>query len=122
MTVATMSMFLGTIILAIFMTLESPVEQVPNITPEYWVYILVLAMLPGSLALLIWYKILQKNEVSRIILFIYLIPVFATAISYVWPGEFIKLSTIIFAFLIACGVGIAQYEKSNKKQKGTRIN
>jgi drug/metabolite transporter (DMT)-like permease len=116
LTVATISMFLGTIILAIFMTLEAPGEKVPSISLNIWYIILVLALLPGSLALLIWYIILRTSEVSRIILFIYLIPVFATVISYFWPGEEIKLTTIIFAFLIVCGVGIAQYEKSNKKE------
>lgn len=116
LTVATISIFLGTIILAIFMTLEAPGEKVPSISLYNWYIILVLALLPGSLALLIWYIILRTTEVSRIILFIYLIPVFASVISYFWPREEIKLTTIIFAFLIVCGVGIAQYEKSNKKE------
>jgi drug/metabolite transporter (DMT)-like permease len=113
-TVATISMLLGTMILAVFMTLESPAEKVPMISVNNWYIIIVLALLPGSLALLVWYQVLRKSEVSRLILFIYLIPVFATAISYFYPREIIKLSTIIFAFLIVCGVVIAQYEKSKK--------
>lgn len=116
LTVATMSMLLGTAILAVFMIFESPWEKVPTISLYYWNIILVLALLPGSLALLIWYKILRTSELSRIILFIYLIPVFATAISYFWPKEVIKLSTVLLAFLIVCGVFIAQYERSNKKK------
>jgi drug/metabolite transporter (DMT)-like permease len=115
--VATVSMLLGTMILAVFMVFESPAKKVPAISLDYWIIVVVLALLPGSLALLIWYKILKTAELSRIILFIYLIPVFATAIAYVWPGEIIELSTILFAFLIVCGVAIAQYERRKKAER-----
>jgi drug/metabolite transporter (DMT)-like permease len=117
LTVATMSMFMGTIILAVFMMLESPGEKIPEITPYFWVIILILAMLPGTLALLVWYNILRTSEVSRVILFIYLIPVFATAIAYFWPGEVIKLGTVIFAALIVFGVVIAQYDWGKRSRR-----
>lgn len=115
--VATLSMFLGTLILALFLVFESPTKDVPSISLEYWLIIIVLALLPGSLALLIWYKILKDTEVSQLILFIYLIPVFATAIAYFWPGEIISPYTIFFAFLIVCGVMIAQHDKMSKSEK-----
>jgi drug/metabolite transporter (DMT)-like permease len=115
LTVATMSMFLGTVFLACLMIFESPAERIPQISTRGWVIVLLLAMLPGTLALLVWYHILRTSEVSRIILFIYLIPIFATAISYFWPGEVIKLTTVIFAALIIFGVLAAQYEKIEKK-------
>jgi drug/metabolite transporter (DMT)-like permease len=116
LTVATITMFLGTLILGAFMVFESPLERIPQISFSGWMIVIVLAILPGTIALLIWYKILRTTEVSRIILFIYLIPVFATAIAYFWPGEEIKLTTILFAFLIVCGVAIAQYERKNNKK------
>jgi drug/metabolite transporter (DMT)-like permease len=108
---ATISMFLGTIILIVLMIFESPTQEVPKISAQSWIIILILAMLPGALALLVWYSILKTTEVSRIILFIYLIPIFAAVISYIWLKEEILLTTIIFGFLILCGVAIAQYEK-----------
>lgn len=116
LTVATMSTFLGTVILAVFSLLESPHEKIPQISLYSWNIIVILALFPGSFALLVWYWILRTSELSRIILFIYLIPVFATAIAYFWPGEVVTLSTIVFAALIICGVGIAQYEIENKKK------
>jgi drug/metabolite transporter (DMT)-like permease len=116
-TVAAISMFLGTIILAFFMMFESPVERIPEISLNGWIIVLVLAALPGTMALLVWYRVLRTSEVSKIILFIYLIPVFATTIAYFWPGEKILPTTIVFAALIVCGVVIAQYEKRNKNNK-----
>jgi len=113
LTVATTSTFLGTIILAVISIFESPFEKVPEISLYSWNIIIILALFPGSFALLVWYWILRTSEVSRIILFIYLIPVFATAIAYFWPGEAITLSTIILAALIICGVATAQYERKN---------
>jgi drug/metabolite transporter (DMT)-like permease len=121
MSTATLSIFLGTVILAVFSIVESPFEKVPAISLYSWNLIVILALFPGSFALLAWYWILKTSEVSRIILFIYLIPVFATAIAYFWPGEIITLSTIFFAALIICGVAIAQYEKGSKvkSEKGS---
>ncbi|UCE36510.1 MAG: DMT family transporter [Thermoplasmata archaeon] len=114
LTVAIISMLLGTVILAVFSILESPHEKVPSISLYSWNIIVILALFPGSFALLVWYWILRTSELSRIILFIYLIPVFASAISYFWPGEIITLSTVVFAALIICGVAIAQYERRIK--------
>jgi drug/metabolite transporter (DMT)-like permease len=121
MSTATMSIFLGTVILAVFSIFESPFEKVPAISLYSWNIIVILALFPGSFALLAWYWVLRTSEVSRIILFIYLIPVFATTIAYFWPGEVITLSTILFAALIICGVAIAQYERGNK-DKGEKAS
>ncbi len=112
---ATMSMFLGTIILIGLTILESPTQRIPQITAEGWVIILILAILPGALALLVWYMILRTTEISRIILFIYLIPIFAAVISYIWLREEILPSTVIFGALIICGVVIAQYQRKNRE-------
>ena len=111
---ATISMFLGTIILIVLMIFESPTQRIPQITAEGWVIILILSILPGALALLVWYTVLKKTEVSRIILFIYLIPIFAAVISFIWLEEEILLSTIVFGALILFGVIIAQYERKNR--------
>ena len=111
LTVAVVSMTIGTVILALLSIFENPVDGIVNLSPRIWVIVILLALLPGSLALLIWYKVLRTSELSRLILFIYLIPVFATAISVYWPGEVVTISTVLFALLIVCGVMIAQYEK-----------
>jgi drug/metabolite transporter (DMT)-like permease len=118
---ATMSMFLGTIILIGLMIFESPAQNIPKISVEGWIIILILAILPGALALLVWYTVLKRAEVSRIILFIYLVPIFAAIIAYIWLKEEILLTTIIFGFLILCGVVIAQYEKKNRVETKLRL-
>ncbi len=113
-TIALLSMVIGTLILAVLSIFESPQEHMAQISAYHWLIVVILALLPGTLALLIWYKILRTTEVSRLILFIYLIPVFATAISYFMLEEIITLNTVLFALLIVCGVMIAQYERSKK--------
>lgn len=116
LTVAILSMVIGTAILAIFSIFESPQEHIPQISLYHWFIVVVLALLPGAIALLIWYMVLRTTEVSRLILFIYLIPVFATIISYFWLNEVITIITVFFAFLIVCGVIVAQYEKARSRQ------
>jgi drug/metabolite transporter (DMT)-like permease len=114
LTVAVLSMVMGTIILAIFSIFENPIEGIIHLSPRIWVIIILLGMLPGSLALLIWYTVLKTSELSKLILFIYLIPVFATVISVYWPGEVITFSTVLFALLIIIGVMMAHYEKERR--------
>ncbi|UCF07607.1 MAG: DMT family transporter [Thermoplasmata archaeon] len=121
LTVAILSMMIGTPCLAVFWVFEDPVEHVPQISPYLWFIVIVLAILPGVVALLLWYVVLKTREVSRLILFIYLIPVFATVISYFFPGELIKVSTVFFAALTICGVMIAQYEKQKKEGEADQV-
>jgi drug/metabolite transporter (DMT)-like permease len=115
LTIAILSMVIGTAILAIFSIFESPQEYILQLSLYHWFIVVILALLPGAIALLIWYVVLRTTEVSRLILFIYLIPVFATIISFFWLGEVITISTVFFAFLIVCGVMITQFEKINKR-------
>lgn len=116
LTVAILSILVGTPFLAMFWVIENPVEQVPKISGYLWFIVIILAMLPGVIALLLWFSVLKTREVSRIILFIYLIPVFATAIAFFVFGEVIEITTVLFAFIIICGVMIAQYEYRKKRE------
>ncbi len=116
LTVAILSILVGTPFLAVFWVIENPVEQVPRISAYLWSIVIILAILPGVVALLLWFTVLKTREVSRVILFIYLIPVFATAIAYFIFEEAIKISTVFFAFIIICGVMIAQYEYRKRKE------
>jgi len=119
LTVAILSILVGTPFMAIFCIIENPVEQIPKISGYLWFIVLILAMLPGVIALLLWFSVLKTREVSRVILFIYLIPVFATAIAFFVFGEAIKVTTVLFALIIICGVAIAQYEYKKKKEDAT---
>ena len=116
LTVAILSILVGTPFLALFWVIENPVEQVPRISAYLWSIVIILAILPGVAALLLWFTVLKTREVSRVILFIYLIPVFATAIAYFIFEEAITISTVFFAFIIICGVTIAQYEYKKRKE------
>jgi drug/metabolite transporter (DMT)-like permease len=119
LTVAILSILVGTPFLAMFWVIENPVQHVPGLTVDIWAIVIVLAILPGVVALILWFTVLKTREVSRVILFIYLIPVFATAIAYFIFGEVIKISTVFFAAIIICGVMIAQYEYKKKKEEAS---
>jgi len=57
---------------------------------------------------------MMSEEISRLVIFIYLMPVFAVIFSYILIGEIISIQTILFAILIIFGVALAQ-KNSGKK-------
>lgn len=49
-----------------------------------------------------------NEEISRLVIFVYLMPVFAVVFSYILIGEIISIQTLLFAVLIISGVALAQ--------------
>lgn len=49
--------------------------------------VIYMGVLPGAVAYALWSRVLAQMDVSRAVSFIYLIPLFATAISWLWLGE-----------------------------------
>ena len=79
-----------------------------NTTLETWIAIFLLALFPSFIAILFWYEAMVKEEVSRLVVFVYLIPVFAVIFSYILLGEIISILTMLFAALIIGGIALAQ--------------
>lgn len=102
------SSLIGFIILSLISTFENPLNIISNISLETWFAILLLILFPSFIAILFWYEAMINEEVSRLVLFIYLMPVFAVIFSYILIGEIISIQTIFFATLIIVGVALVQ--------------
>ncbi|HID25236.1 MAG TPA: DMT family transporter [Thermoplasmata archaeon] len=82
-----------------------------------WFIIIMLAVFASGVAVILYYAVLVDTELSQLIVFVYLIPLFATVFSYLLLGEIITLETAVFAILIVGGVAVAQ--KSRILSKST---
>jgi len=102
------STLIGFIALSIISILEAPLDIINNLSTETWVVVLLLTLFPSFIALLLWYQALANAEISRLIVFVYLMPVFAVIFSYILLGEIISIQTMVFAALIIGGVALAQ--------------
>lgn len=89
-----------------------------------WVYqqnmlsislLLALAIFPCFLATLIWFIALKSLPVSKQVVYVYLIPIVAVAISIMFLNEELTLLTAVLGAVTIAGVAVAQYE--NKKDK-----
>lgn len=97
---------------SLFLFVVLPLEIGSSFTfnTEVVVILLFLALFPGCLAFILYNYVLKTTEVSQLAFFIYLIPVFATIISYLTLGESVPLQTILLAGVVILGVAIAQYK------------
>jgi len=102
------STLIGFVALSITSILENPLDILINLSTEIWMAIFLLALFPTFIASLFWYEVMVNEEVSRLIVFVYLMPVFAVIFSYILLGEIISVQTIIFASLVIGGVALAQ--------------
>ncbi|HEC95114.1 MAG TPA: hypothetical protein ENI45_04020, partial [Thermoplasmatales archaeon] len=73
-----------------------------------WFIIIMLTVFASGVAVILYYVVLVDTELSQLIVFVYLIPLFATVFSYLLLGETITLETAVFAILIVGGVAVAQ--------------
>ncbi len=92
---------------------EAPVGSLANASPEAWGSIVFLALLATGVTMILWYRVLARVELSHLVYFVYLIPVFSVALSWVILGETIALVQALFAGLIIAGVAVAQREGSS---------
>jgi drug/metabolite transporter (DMT)-like permease len=81
-----------------------------RLAPEGWAILLFLAFLPGFLASFLFYWVLQGQDLSRLVFFVYLIPVMAAIPSVLFLGETVTTQMAVLGLLIILGVAIAQYE------------
>ncbi len=102
------SSLFGFIVLSIISSFERPFNIIINLPIEIWFIIFLLVLFPSFIATLLWYIAMMNEEVSRLVIFVYLMPVFAVIFSFILIGEIISIQTILFATLIIFGVALAQ--------------
>ena len=82
-----------------------------SIPGRSWLLAIYLGLFANGIALLLWYYVLRTKELSKQILFVYLIPFFGIIFSYLFADETITIQTFLFGAVILIGISIAQYEK-----------
>lgn len=98
------SVWIGTLGLSIF--LPGLLQRIPAAsTTSFW-SVLFLAIFPGALSFLTWSKLLSLMPASRASSFLYLVPVTATLVAWLWLGEIPKLFSLLGGALALAGVVI----------------
>jgi drug/metabolite transporter (DMT)-like permease len=87
---------------------EAPLGSLANASMEAWGSIVFLALLATGVTMILWYRVLALVDLSHLAYFVYLIPVFSVALSWLILGETIALVQVLFAGLIIAGVAVAQ--------------
>ncbi len=106
-----LSLIIASILFIPTALLSESAGHIVNVSMSTWLLVLFLGLVCNGIALLLWYIVLISSQLSKQVLFTYLIPIFGTIFSHVFIGELIGLRTIIFGLVIICGITIAQYSK-----------
>lgn len=111
------SMFFGSLILFPISFVSESQTWISSMNLQALWVLGFLAIFPAFIATFLWYWVLQKHEISKQVLFIYLLPFFAIIFSYILLGEVITFIVIFLGTLTVVGVAIAQYEKMNSRNQ-----
>jgi drug/metabolite transporter (DMT)-like permease len=100
-----LSLVLGTALLSLVVPLEPGSAAVFN-----WnslTNLVLLGILCGSGSTVLYLYSLEREEVSRMAFFIYLMPIFASAFAWVLRGEGVALWTAVCGLVIVIGIAVA---------------
>ncbi len=114
--ISAISLILSTIFFLPTSIMLEPIGKIQSISGETWLLILFLGLICNGIAMIFWYNVLSTRQLSKQILFVYLIPLFGTLFSNLFVGEEITLKTVIFGIVIILGITIAQYSRKNSKK------
>ena len=121
-------MFFGSIILIPLSPLfGEPIDWPLHLSSDGWLYLFLLTLFPCMIATFLWYVVLQTHEVSKQVLFSYLIPVFAVIFAFLMLGEILTPGTIFLGALIILGIALAEinlknHNKLKNQNKTIKIN
>ena len=112
------AMLLGSIGLLPLTINSSLINQVSNLSLKGWFALIFLGIFSTIIGYVIWYIALEKKTASEISIYLYLIPVLSTIISYFLLNEEITYMFILGGFLVISGLIIVNRKtKITNKQK-----
>jgi drug/metabolite transporter (DMT)-like permease len=82
------------------------VAELPVAPPSATAAVIYLGVFPAALAYLAWSYALARMPASLLSAFLYLSPVFAIAIAFVWIGEIPSILSIVGGVVAVAGVGL----------------
>lgn len=112
--VITLALILSSMFFLPTALLTENIHNLTSVSIFSWTLMAYLGIICTGIALFLWYVVLRKNQLSKQILFTYLIPLFGTGFSHIFLGESMGLKTALFGIIIIIGISIAQYEKKRE--------
>ena len=85
-----------------------PVGSMASASVAAWASVVFLALVATGLTMVLWYRVLERVELSQLSYFVYLIPVVSVLFAWAMLGETINLQQALFAGLLISGVAVAQ--------------
>ena len=101
-------------ILGSFIFEESQLDSLANASWIGWGVILYLALIMTVLGYGIWYRALSRNQVSKVMPVMLLLPVFTIASSMFFLGEQPSLMIFVGAAVVMGGVSMIMITKDSK--------
>ena len=108
MMVTTIIFGLGSLYLLPFAILEAPWIVIREITWMGWTSILYLALLCSVFAYFAWNRAISQIETVKVGMFLYLIPIITSILSYFVLGETLTIATLVGGALVLIGVFITE--------------
>lgn len=102
----------GTIPMMVF--LPGLIQQMPKAAPSATLAIIYLGVFPAAVAYVLWSYALARMPASLLSTFLYLSPVLAMAIAWVWLGEVPTVLTIVGGLVAIVGVVLVQTKGAAK--------
>jgi len=108
------AILLGSIGLIPFVS-KSLFDEVATMSINHWIAILFLGVFSTVIGYLFWYIALEIKTASEISIYLYLIPIVSTIVSYFWLGYQITEFFIFGGILVLLGLIAVNTKKNNKK-------
>ncbi|MEF8835147.1 MAG: DMT family transporter [Candidatus Thermoplasmatota archaeon] len=118
LSILSISLFISVILFLPTTFILEDATQMVEISNSSWILAIYLGLFANGIVLILWYYVLRTKELSKQILFVYLIPFFGIIFSYLFADETITIQTFVFGAVILIGITIAQYEKRSEAGKG----
>ncbi len=100
------AIWLGTLPLLVF--LPNLAQRLPHAAPQATLAVVYLGLFPAAIAYVLWNYALARMPLSLLASFLYLSPVLASLIAWVWLGELPVLLTVFGGSLAILGVILVQ--------------
>jgi drug/metabolite transporter (DMT)-like permease len=103
----------GTVVLVPFALItwvagwEDPLSMIGS-PPQVWLGLLYTSVGLYGITAVLWYRVISSGELSRVIFFVFLIPVFSYVVGYILLDERFDIVQLVSGMLLLIGVGISQ--------------
>jgi drug/metabolite transporter (DMT)-like permease len=108
--------FFGTLFMLIF--LPGLIRETPIVPPDAILLNVYLGIFPAALAYLAWaYALSKAKSTVNVTIFLYLVPLIATLIAFLWLRETITIVEFFGGVIIIIGMIISNKRKEDKNAK-----